>query len=93
MENKVRGRGVDILETTICHMVFGLEFPTHKSKVEFDHKVMKTWDLIVMRDLECRANFMRWVAGLIAELGPELAWVATESEPIIKGYLSFTAKF
>lgn len=88
-ETRVRGRRVDISETTIRSMLFGPEFPASRSTTEFYHKVGQMRDLTVIRDPDHRVGLIRWVAELIAEQGPEPAWVATHSEPIVKAYLIF----
>lgn len=38
-------------------------------------------------------SLLRWVASYIADQGPKLAWVTTHTEAIIKGSLSFPARF
>lgn len=51
IENRVKGRQVDISETTIHRMLFGQEFLAPRSTTEFDYKVGQTRNLMVIRDL------------------------------------------
>lgn len=67
MQTRVRGWKVDILGTTIYHILFGPEFLAPRSIAKFDHKVGLTRDLNLMRDVDHQTDLMRWVANLITE--------------------------
>lgn len=90
---KGRGQQVDISETTIHRMLFGPKFPTPRSISEFEQKLRQTKDLTLMRDADCIASLMRWVAGWIIVKGSKPAWEATLSVPIFKASLSYPTKF
>lgn len=49
-ETKVKGWQVDISETTICRILFGLEFPTPRPIAEFDYTVEQARDFTLIRD-------------------------------------------
>lgn len=74
---RVRGRQVDISETTICYMLFGPVFPAPRSIAKYVRILGKTSDKTQMRDLAQRASLITWVTILIAELGLDPEWIDT----------------
>lgn len=89
----VRGRRVDISKETICHRQFGPTYRAPECTTEFDRWIRQIRQAIIYKNVDQRMKLLRWVTSQIAEPGPELIWVTTHSEPIMKSSLSFPAKF
>lgn len=51
-KTRVRGQQVDILDTTICQILFGQEFSALRSTAVFNYRVGQTKVYLVKRDLE-----------------------------------------
>ncbi|KAF3614483.1 hypothetical protein FXO38_32632 [Capsicum annuum] len=80
---------------TIHRVLFRLEYVALASMIEFEFRMIFTWDRYTMRDIKYKQqilNLSRWMATQISDLGPDSPLIEVEGE-IKKAILYFTAKF
>lgn len=67
---------VDLSKTTI-RCFFCLKYQAPRFIAESDHRLGKTWDKVLMRDLAWKSALMRWAINHIVEQVQEPFWVST----------------